>query len=720
MNATRIGKIGILAILLALAGISCSSVYFNTFFNAKKAFNEAEKKREDSDSRSIDKGLYQTAIEKSLKVVEEHPKSKFYDDALYVLGVSYFYTGEYGKAERRFREILANYEDSKFAERSSVYLAKSKLQLGEIDDAMQVFEEIFNKDYDRKYKAEAALGLGDYYFNDLAYDRAQNYFKAVRDSLGDDIQKRRAQLYIADAYFQKYKFADALNAYLQVLGMEPDIDQKYRALYQSAISSFRLQRIEAGMDYLDRLINDETYFDSLGVLKLRVAEGYEYDGDLDLAEDTYRDVSESAQRPIVKAEAYYRLALIYQFDYDKLEQAKEFYDKSVEANRSAPFAQDALQRSSDIGKLKTFTEEIKVDTATTQASIDEAAYTQYLLAELYWFKLNKPDSAMYELRYLIDSFPTSYDAPNAMIALSEMIREQEADTAAADSILHEALAKYPHSDFVPTALERLELKGTEADTGYAAMYMHRAEDFILNEDNADSARFYYQYVVDNFPDSKYFVQAKFNLIWLEENYFSPGDSSVIYAYNEFADSFPGTNLAEVARQRVSGQSGLPSNLVNQQQPQEEPVADTSEALAAAQQAEEEAGQAAGSGSYDSYLKNLYISPEGDTIILLDEQPIEVIEPFEFPTEASGMQENDIYLYFQVLVDFSGKVVDVVQKTQSQYEEINDRAKRAVASMTFDAGNLSTQISILGLPPSRDNRGHWFVYKFLVQKPDYLR
>ncbi len=720
MNATRIGKIGILAILLALAGISCSSVYFNTFFNAKKAFNEAEKKREESESRTVDKGLYQTAIEKSLKVVEDHPKSKYYDDALYVLGVSYYYTAEYGKAERRFREILANYEDSKFAERSSVYLAKSKLQLGEIEDAMQVFEEIFNKDYDRKYKAEAAMGLGDYYFNELAYDRAQNYFKAVRDSLGDGIQKLQAQLYIADAYFQKYKFADALNAYLQVLGMDPNIDQKYRALYQSAIASFRLQRIDAGMDYLDRLINDEAYFDSLGVLKLRVAEGYEYDGDLELAEDTYRDVSESAQRRNVTAEALYRLALIYQFDYDQLEKAKDFYDRSVEADRSTPFAQDALQRSSDIGKLKTFTEEIKLDTASTQTSIDEAAYTQYLLAELYWFKLNKPDSAMFELRYLIDSFPTSYDAPNAMIALSEMIREQEADTAAADSILHEALIRYPHSDFAPTALERLGLKGTEADTGYAELFIHRAEDFIVNDDNADSARFYYRYVVDNFPDSKYFVQAKFNLIWLDENYFSPGDSSVIYAYNEFVDSFPGTDLANVARQRIQGQSTQSKNLLAQQNQQQASADSAAEAAAQADVQQQIDSTVAGSGDYDSYLKNLYISPEGDTIILLDEQPIEIIEPFEFPTEAYGMQENDTYLYFQVLVDFSGKVVDVVQKTQSQYEEINDRAKRAVASMTFDAGNLSTQISILGLPPSRDNRGHWFVYKFLVQKPDYLR
>jgi len=41
----------------------------------------------------------------------------------------------------------------------------------------------------------------------------------------------------------------------------------------------------------------------------------------------------------------------------------------------------------------------------------------------------------------------------------------------------------------------------------------------------------YRYVVDNYPDSKYYLQARFAPIWLTEMYESPGDSSVIMAYD---------------------------------------------------------------------------------------------------------------------------------------------------------------------------------------------
>ena len=153
---------------------------------------------------------------------------------------------------------------------------------------------------------------------------------------------------------------------------------------------------------------------------------------------------------------------------------------------------------------------------------------------------------MVEMQYLVDSFPDSYYAPKAMIALAQMEREYAEDSVAADSILKAMLRRYPDSDFVPEALEALSLSGTAADTGYAALYIGQAEDFLINEDNGDSARVRYQYVVDNFPESKFFVPAKFALVWLDETYDSPGDSSVIHAYQEFADSFPGNEYASAA------------------------------------------------------------------------------------------------------------------------------------------------------------------------------
>lgn len=700
--------------------ISCSSAYYNTFFNARQAFNQAESTRKESGRGRIDAGSYQKAIEKSLKVLEYYPDSKWYDDALFVLGVSYYFTEQPAKADRRFRELLANYENSEYTKDATVYLARTKLQLGEEDDAMAIFEDIFGSDYSRENKTQAALSLGMYYYERQNRELSETYYKAVRDSLGNSDEKTEAQLAIALGQFEAFQFGDALGSYLQLLGMDPSTENKYIALHQAAICAFRLQRVTTGIDYLKQLSDDELYFDSIDALKLDIAEGYEMDGDIELAYDLYSDVANQEESPKRAAYANYRLGLINQFDYDDLTVAKRYYDLTIKNDRRSEIGQDALQRSTDIGKLLQFSEKLEFDSTATQQAVDDAAYTQFLLAELYWFSLDKPDSAIAEMKYMVDSFPGAYDTPNGMIALSQMYREYYADSSGADSILHTMLERYPHSDYVPEALQVLGLEGTEADTGYAEWYIHRAEDFLLDEENVDSALANYQVIVDRFPESKYYTKAIFNKIAVAEMYDNPGDSSIYYAYQEFVDSFPGTEYTVYASQKLSTGptrfGRIPSDDDNLEE--DKFAANDQDTLPGSEAAT--AGSTDNQGSYSNTLQSLYVSPDGDTIVLLDLTPVDIIEPFEFPESAISMKDNYAQLYFQVLLDFSGTVIEAELKTPSSYDEMNSRAERTVRSMTFNPADVSTLIATLDLPEESDGRGHWFVYKYLINKPEFLR
>ncbi len=700
-----------LLLVVSLAAGGCG-VYFNTFYNAKKAFNDAEGTRKSSKGPTpmIKKQSYETAINKALKVIENHPNSKYYDDAVYVLGVSYYWTGQYSKAERRFHEILTNYPKSKYAKDSRLYLAQALLHEDEVSDAMDIFESLFNSKVSREQKAQAAIALGDFHFENKDYKTAGQYYLAVRDSLGNDQEKLAAQVKIADGLFDRWKYSDALAAYLQVLGLNPGKNEKYHALFQSAICSYRMMRIDEGLDYLRTLADDQIYFDSLPRLQLTMAEGYDLDDELDEAEAMYSKVADEAgNNRVAASEAYYNLGLIYQYDLDDLTRAKDAYDKAVAAYRSGESGQLALAQSSDIGKLETFKESAKeLDSTATQDMIDEAAYTQYQLAELYWFQLNKPDSGMNEMRYVADSFPTAYDAPRAMIALSQMILDQTSDTAASDSILHAMLERYPHSDYVPEALEQLGLLGTPADTGYAERYIHLAESFVGDTVEVDSARAYYQKVVDDYPDSKFYLQARFALIWLTEQYDSPGDSTVIFAYNEFADSFPGSPWGQEAMNRTQYR---PTN-----QNRGQPGQTGGDSLLAQQEADttgsngfvvNEKGDTTG---YVDPSVERYKASDGTLAVDLpaDVKPMEVREEFVYPTEAySSRWEGD--LYFQIQLDFSGQVTDIVQKSFADVDEINLRAQESLRSTTFDTRLLRPEMI-----------GKWFVYKFRVKLPDHLR
>lgn len=713
MKRTISRQAALVVMLLFVLGVMGGCVYFNTFYNARKAFDDAESTRKASrvSGGRINQAQYRIAIDKSTKVIEDHPNSSYYDDALYVLGVSYFWTGNYGAAERRLRELLANYANSKYAKEARLYLAKAKLEENEMDDAMELFEEIFRGKYSKELKAEAAVALGKHHLENKDFKDAKQYFLALRDSLGTPEEKKWAQMQIADGLFETFQSKDALGAYLQILGMDPEPMEKYHALFQAAECAYRLQKLEVGNDYLTTLINDELYFDSLGVLKLELAYGHQLQDDLVGAEQLYDDVAKEDVNRFRRGEADYQLGLMYQFDYDDLAKAKEYYDKTVDEARGNPSGKDALQRSSDIGKLDTYKRTLVIDSTTTQDMIDDAAYTQYQLAELYYLSLNKPDTAMIEMQYVIDSFPSAYDAPAALIALSEMYRSYRNDTTAADSLLHLVLQNYPHSDYIGEVLDVLGLKGTPADTGYAGVYLSKAEDFLDDEKEIDSARYYYKYIVDNFPDSKYYLKARFALIWTRDEYEPPGDSSVYYAYKDFIDSFPQSDLAKEAQMRIT-YSPPAGTLASQQDTVGafDSLGDSTGVFALQDSTRISAAQQSDTAGYIDPLKQLYIDPNGDTAVDLGTS-VKILnqrEQFEYPIEAysTGWEGS---LYFQLFLDFSGEVSDLILKTHSPSQEIDDEATRAVKSMTFDIQAIPLQF-----------QGKWYVYKFQVTLPDQLR
>jgi TolA-binding protein len=685
----------ILTGVLLGGGVGC--VYYNTFHNCRKAFDAAEDSRTAKRTSRVDIGGYNKAIEKALKVVEIYPNSSYYDDALFVLAVSYYHTGAYLKCERRAREILANYPESEYAGESTLYLAKAKLAQGDLDDAMQVYREIFQQDYKREFKAQAALGLAEFYFEHREYESAQPFLLSLRDSLGNDEERRDAQMMVTSAYFDTYRFADAKSAALQLLGMDPERDHKYQAIKMAAICSYRLQRFVEGHEYLQQLMDDDVYFDSLGSLELLMASGYEDADELVQAEMIYDRLIGEGMPHEQRLQAYWRLGLMYQFDYDDLTMAKEHYDSTSRLGRASDLGKAALQRSSDIGKRESFGRTLTIDSTTTQQAIDEAAYVQFQLSELYWFQLNKPDTAMLEMKYVIDSFPTAYDAPKAMIALAGMVREHEADTARSVKILERVLTRYPTSDYVVEALEALGLRGTAADTGYAGYYFDRAEYYLADEGEIDSARVYYQEVIDRFPDSKHYLQSRFALIWMTEMYNSPGDSSLIFAYNEFVDSFPNNQWADEAKSRTAYRATRRSR-----------DSDEGDTASAWQTEDTTLAGAEDTASYVDPLVAVYVGPNGEAIGNLTFPPIRVDDEFEYPQEAAREGWEGI-MYFQVLLDFSGEVDDYIFAIKSPNDEINRRAELAVSTMVFDATRIRTEL-----------QGEWMVYKFIVRKPDYLR
>ncbi len=696
---------GLAVTVLFLSGC----VYYNTFYNARKSFDKAEGMRKEQEKMGkpaqIAKGDYTRARDKSQKIIDKYPTSGWYDDALFVNGVSHYYLGDYNRAERRFREIMANYAESPYVRDARLYLAKSKLKQKDMAEARVLFERLFAESREKDVKAEAAMALGEFYFENREYEKATEYFVSIVDSLGDGLMQKKSQLYIADALFARFKYRSAMDAYLKVFDFNPTTEEKFRINYQAGRCSYMLNDVEGGMAYFNKLAVDEFYYDSLGSIKLQIARGYELDNDLVLAEETYRQIAEEFPNKASGVIANYNLGLIYQYDYEDYEAAKGFYDKAKQRIGGEVLYQDALQRSTNIGKLEEYRIQEELDTAATPDEIDSAAATQYLLGELYLLQLEIPDSAYQEFMYAAESFDESIFAPKALIAAALIRRDFYGDTLGCDSLLREVLRKYPRSDFIPEAIGILGLAGTAADSGYPLWYYRKAEEFLFDDSLIDSAHYYYAWVADSFSRSQYNLPARYASIWVLEEYASPGDSSLVYAYAELADSFPASPYGKEADKKIAPPKrrtpprDLPSNAGAATESASGPgdtTADTSVTTAL---------------SDDRFItpeEKYYIDPEGNSIQEVREGPIRCEKEFIYPPAAytSNFEGN---LYVQIKLDAFGQIVDYRLMNPTPSQEMDMEVREVVMNCRFDTGWID---------PEETN--FWWIYKYRVVLPSHLK
>ncbi|NMC44587.1 MAG: tetratricopeptide repeat protein [candidate division Zixibacteria bacterium] len=352
--------IPILAVLaLTLNFSSCSCIYFNTFHNIRKNFNAAEETRK-KDNREkanpTENKQYNDAITKASKVLERHPNSSWVDDALYIIGSSYYRLGEFDKSARKFKELFANYPQSEYISPARLLYAKDKLKLEEDAEGVVLFEEILRQERNKDMRAEAARSLGQYYFDEKEYEKAIVYFQSLLDSLGQDRDKLNALSYMADGYFDLYQFDKAYANYEEALKVNPDTLQTYWFTFRMAQCDYFMNRFQDGLAKLGELAGNDVYFDSLASVRLMMARGYEWDGELDDAISTYEKVIEENPKKDAAAIAHYELGLIYQYDLEDLDKALVHYAKARDEKSKSPVYTDATKRASTLTLLQQYSQ----------------------------------------------------------------------------------------------------------------------------------------------------------------------------------------------------------------------------------------------------------------------------------------------------------------------------------------------------------------------------
>ncbi len=336
------------------------TAYYNKFYNAEKAF-EKGLKRISPDNRSVDRTRYLSifrkpgenantssfdkAIRKSADVLRDNPDSKWVDDALLLIGKSYFYQGNHVGASQKFREVLSL--DAERAGEARFWLARTLLEVKRYEEAAEVIRVGVQEGAPSSWTARLHLVQGELHTEQGRWEEAA---QALSRGLKGDLPDRpaaRAAFLLGQALETLGKLGPARTAYREVQEYGPSYSLGFAARLSEIELQGRSGNASRARERLEELAGDEKNYEQRGEIAVVRARIFRSQGQLDRARQALTDMLYRKDAPrAAEGRLHYDLARLYRDEYEDFSQAAAHFDTA-----STSLAQGQTQENRQARRL---------------------------------------------------------------------------------------------------------------------------------------------------------------------------------------------------------------------------------------------------------------------------------------------------------------------------------------------------------------------------------
>lgn len=437
-------RTGFLLTVALIAAALSGCAYFNTFYNAKRYYNEGLKKEETK--KGSGKSKFSESLKKAVIVARDYPDSRWVDDAFFLMAMDYYWMENYDKAEVQFEGFLEHFPDSKYAEEARYYHALALVKLKKYAKGRMALQELFSS---RRFDAEARFAWAEAFYLEEEWDEA-------KDAFGDFLKKnphgelaKSARLNLAEIQLKSGDTLSAIKTYERFLRRAETSEENFeRSLtlaelyylngdYKDARKT--LNKIPKGMyTAIDQACD-------LLKAKIDLATGDTTSARRVLAKIPYGDQ---------RAEAFFILASTYEVD-GEFEKAVAYYDTIATRETRSNYA--ALAKRKMTLLESSFLESDSADTV----QVDPAS-EQFLLAQTYMLGLGDAPRAVEEYQKVVSNYPESSYAPKALYGIIWLKKFRLNDSLWLTDY-YRLLESYPHSDITRDARELLADEETDIE-----------------------------------------------------------------------------------------------------------------------------------------------------------------------------------------------------------------------------------------------------------------
>ena len=403
------------------------------FYNAQAAYREGMKLK-DQNQNSQAKAKFDKAIEKSALVIKRWPKSRWVDDALYLVGASYYQEGQYDKAVREFDQLSLAFPNSGFVPRGELYRGLALLASSQYGTARVTLDAVKQR-YPR-LADEATYNLARSFIGRKEMERGTDSLAAFLERFPKSRFRMPAAKLLADGSFSLQRWADAEKWYAYYAGLTDD--PKQRALANLKIAACRYEQGKNEEAIAEVSDVRGRYADLDDEANLLLGKALNATGRPTEALAAWAKVKGASD---LGAEAAFRVGKHYEEGSD-FNKARAYYDTARIRRVDSDYGVLAVKRLALLDALAARTTGKKAGGDSLQP-----AEAMFLVAEVNNLNLGDYDKAMDMYQRVHDSFPDTDWAAKALFAKAWILRNLKNDTVAAESLLKEEIAEYPETEY---------------------------------------------------------------------------------------------------------------------------------------------------------------------------------------------------------------------------------------------------------------------------------
>jgi len=416
---------------VVLLGAGCA--YFNTYYNAQASYREAMRLKDQGQTAQA-KTKFDKAIEKSALMIQRWPKSRWVDDALFLIGSSYYEEAQYEKAIREFDQLGLAFPNSGFVPRGDLYRGLSLLADKQYGTARVTLDAVKQK-YPR-LADEASYNLAKSFIDREELDRGADSLEAFLRRFPRSRFRSSAVKLLADVSFALERYVDAEQWYAEYARLADDPKQRALARLKIAACRYELGENEQAVTEVNDVLGRYADLDDEASLLL----GKALDA-MGRAADALMAWARVKGPSDFGAEAAFRTGKHYEEGAD-FERARAYYDTARARRADSDYGVLAVKRLSLLDALA-------ARTSGKKAGGDSLlpAEAMFLIAEVNNLNLGDYEKAMDLYQKVHDSFPDTDWAAKALFAKAWILRNVKNDTAGAEPLLREEISEYPETEY---------------------------------------------------------------------------------------------------------------------------------------------------------------------------------------------------------------------------------------------------------------------------------